>query len=237
MGRKRTPGRSRAERLLELVQAFRRRRRPVSAAVLAAELGVSARSLYRDVAVLRAQGAAIEGEAGIGYVMKPGFLLPPLMFAAEEIEALALGAAWVAERADPGLAASAREALARISGVLPAGLRETLEATALLVGPGEKPAPDTVDLAVVRQAIRAERRLSIVYRTGGGAPERRTIWPFGMGFFERARVVMAWCETRRDFRHFRTDRISECAGLPGRYPRRRGALMKEWRGRQGIGEV
>src|SRR5271154_3739248 len=99
---------SRSDRLLELVQALRRRRRPVSGRTLADELGVSLRTLYRDVATLQAQGADIAGEAGVGYVLQPGFLLPPLMFSEDEIEALVLGSRWVADRADNRLGAAAR---------------------------------------------------------------------------------------------------------------------------------
>ncbi len=99
---------------------------PVSGRVLAEEIGVSLRTLYRDIASLQAMGASIEGEPGIGYVLKPGFLLPPLMFSPEEIEALVLGSRWVADRADDRLSGAARSALARIGAVLPDDLREDL---------------------------------------------------------------------------------------------------------------
>src|SRR5436190_1720743 len=117
---------SRAARLLDLIQALRRRRRPVTAAVLAAELGVSERTVYRDIATLVGQGAPVEGEAGIGYVLKPGFTLPPLMFAEEEIEALVLGLSWVAERGDAALGKAGHDARAKIAAVLPEALRERL---------------------------------------------------------------------------------------------------------------
>ena len=216
MGRKRTKGRGRAERLLELIQALRRRRRPVTAATLADELGVSQRSLYRDIVSLRAQGAGIEGEAGIGYVLKDGFLLPPLMFAEEEIEALVLGMRWVADRADVELGKAARDAMAKIAAVLPADLRDSADASALLVGPGEPLVSGGADLAPIRRAIRTERKLAIVYKDSGGKPTKRTIWPFALGFFDRARVVVAWCELRNGFRHFRTDRIAELGEASGR---------------------
>src|ERR1700752_131103 len=108
------PRMSRAERLLELMQMLRRHRRPVSGAQLAQELGISLRTLYRDIASLQAQGATIDGAPGIGYVLRPGFVLPPLMLAPEEIEALVLGTRWVADRADRRLADAARNALAKI---------------------------------------------------------------------------------------------------------------------------
>ena len=126
----------RSDRLLALIQALRRRRRPASGKALAAELGISLRTLYRDVAGLQAQGADIVGEPGVGYVLKPGFLLPPLMFSEDEIEALVLGSRWVADRADDRLGAAARNALAKIAAVLPADLRDGLEGSTLLIGPG-----------------------------------------------------------------------------------------------------
>jgi len=225
---------SRAERLLDLIQILRRHRRPAAGKALAEELGVSLRTLYRDIASLQAQGAGIEGEAGIGYVLKPGFMLPPLMFSEEEIEALVLGSRWVAERGDERLAAAAKNALARIAAVLPGDLREALDATALLVGPGEPIAAGEAGLATIREAIRNERKLAIAYADKGSKETRRTIWPFALGFFDRARIVAAWCELRRDFRHFRTDRITALELTPTRYPRRRQALLKEWRETEGI---
>jgi predicted DNA-binding transcriptional regulator YafY len=225
---------SRSERLLTLIQVLRRHRRPVSGRVLAAETGVSLRTLYRDVATLQAQGADIEGEPGLGYVLRPGFMLPPLMFSEEEIEALVLGSRWVAQRADDRLGDAARNALAKIATVLPDDLRQGLDANALLVGPGQAIAGGSIDLAAVRRAIRGERKLAIAYRGPEGAETRRVIWPFALGFFDQVRMVVAWCELRQGFRHFRTDRILELAAIESRYPRRRQVLLKEWREMQGI---
>ena len=127
---------SRAERLLELMQNLRLRRRPVAGQALAEELGVSLRTLYRDIGALQAQGARIEGEAGFGYVLKPGFTLPPLMFSLEEVEALALGARWVEGRADAGLTKAARGALAKIAAVLPPERAEALDWPTMLARAG-----------------------------------------------------------------------------------------------------
>jgi predicted DNA-binding transcriptional regulator YafY len=200
---------SRSERLLALLQALRRRRRPVSGRVLAEELGVSLRTLYRDIASLQGQGAEIEGEAGLGYVLKPGFWLPPLMLSGEEIEALVLGARWVGARTDEKLALAARDAIAKISAVLPRHVRDDVEASTLIVAPG-KASGAPLDLAPIRAAIRAERKLALAYCDAQGARTERTIWPFGVGYFDEARVVMAWCELRHGFRHFRADRIASC---------------------------
>lgn len=225
---------SRAERLLDLIQILRRHRQPVSGRALANELGVSLRTLYRDIVTLQAQGAQIDGEPGLGYVLRPGFMLPPLMFSEEEIEALVLGSRWVAERGDSRLGAAARDALAKIAAVLPADLRDELDASTLLVGPGAPIAAGDAELASIRQAIRAERKLDITYRDVQDAETKRLIWPFAVGFFDRVRVVVAWCELRQDFRHFRTDRIAAIAATDIRYPKRRQALLKEWRQAEGI---
>ena len=227
---------SRSERLLDLIQLLRGHRTPVSGAAIAAELGISLRTLYRDVATLQAQGASIDGAPGLGYVLRPGFMLPPLMFSADEIEALALGMRWVIERGDGRLAAAAAQALAKVSAVLPPELERELATSGLLVGPGTELPSDDADVAALRLAIRHEERISIRYRDKAGQATSRTVWPFALGFFDRARVVVAWCELRQSIRHFRTDRIAEITPTGERYPRRRQALMKEWREIEGLTE-
>ncbi|NML46832.1 YafY family transcriptional regulator [Ramlibacter sp. G-1-2-2] len=224
---------SRAERLLQLMQVLRRQRAPASGAALSQELGVSLRTLYRDIASLQAQGAAIEGEAGVGYVLRPGFTLPPLMLSEEEIEALVLGSRWVARHTDPELAAAARNALAKIHAVLPPALRLELETSALLV-PGTAQGDPEPELADVRRAIRREHKLRLAYRDAKGEESQRVIWPFALGFFQQKRVVAAWCEHRADYRHFRVDRIAGLEVLDDRYPRRRQQLLKEWQASEGI---
>ncbi|HXP95309.1 MAG TPA: YafY family protein [Telmatospirillum sp.] len=225
---------SRSERLFDLLQTLRRHRLPVSGRVLAADLGVSIRTLYRDIASLQAQGATIEGEPGLGYVLRPGFLLPPLMFSEDEIEALVLGSRWVAKRADDRLGSAARNALAKIAAVLPSDLRDKLDTSPLLVGPGQPIPAAVADLTVIRDAIRSERKVAITYQDEAGACSQRIVWPFVLGFFDHVRVVAAWCELREGFRHFRTDRISALSALDMRYPRRRQALLKAWRQAEGF---
>ena len=224
---------SRSARLLDLLQALRRRRHPVRGQALAEELGVSLRTLYRDIATLQAQGAAIEGEAGIGYVLRPGFTLPPLMFGEEEVEALVLGARWVMEQGDPALRRGAEDSLAKIGAVLPPAMRDRLEQNGLLIGP-TLAAPASLDLPLIRQAIREETMLDIAYRDAAGAETRRRLWPFALGFFERVRVLLAWCELRQDLRSFRIDRIASLEATGQRYPRRRAALLRDWKAREGI---
>ena len=220
---------SRAQRLLDLLELLRRYRYPVRGAVLAAELGISLRTLYRDIATLQAQGARIDGEPGIGYVLRPGFTLPPLTFSEEEIEALVLGARWVAKRADERLGEAAHHALAKIRAVLPPDRRVALDDSTLFVGPGEAIRTGDERLALIRQAIRAEQKLALTYRDQEEHESVRTIWPFALAFFDRARYLVGWCELRTAFRHFRTDRIVALTLLRDRYPRRRSALLREWR--------
>ncbi len=218
------------------MQTLRRHRRPVSGRALAEEHGISLRTLYRDIASLQAQGADIVGEPGLGYVLKPGFMLPPLMFSDEELEALVLGSRWVAENGDPRLSQAARDAMAKITGVLPSDLRQVVDSSTLIVGATRRQAPDSVDVAALRRAIRAERKVAILYQDGTGAATERMIWPFGLGFVDNARMVMAWCELRNDFRSFRTDRIARLEERTERFPRRRAALLSEWRRREGLPE-
>ena len=219
----------RSERLLTLLQALRRYRRPVSGALLAQELGISIRTLYRDVASLQAQGADIEGEPGVGYVLRPGFMLPPLMFSQAELEALMLGFRWIAKFADEPVTKAASDALAKISAVLPEDLKDELENTTLLVGPRTISDAETVDLGLIRAAIRGEQKVRMAYIDGAGTASERTVWPFALGYFQKVRILVGWCEERNDFRHFRTDRISNLVNLEARYPRRRAALLREWR--------
>ena len=225
---------SRAQRLLELIQVLRRHRHPVSGAMLADELGVSLRTVYRDIGTLIEQGARIDGEPGIGYVQRPGFMLPPLMFSEDEIEALVLGSRWVAERADAPLSKAATNALAKIAAVLPEDMKDNIEASGLLIGPGEPISAGDADVAAIRLAIRKEQKLRISYVAADESKTRRVIWPIALGFFDRYRVVVAWCEMRQAFRHFRTDRIAAVTVTAKRYPGRRPALLKEWRASEGI---
>ena len=227
---------SRAERLLDLIQLLRRHRYPVSGMAIATELGVSLRTLYRDIATLQSQGASIDGAPGLGYVLRDGFVLPPLMFTADEIEALVLGVRWVADRGDERLGAAARNGLSKIAAVLPAPLRHELDSNALLVGPGAAMAAGEIDSADIRRAIRQQNKLDIVYRDGAGKDSARTIWPFALGYFDHAKVAVAWCELRQSIRHFRTDRIVTLALQPVRYPQSRQVLLKAWREHQGIPE-
>jgi len=217
------------ERLFSVMDALRRHRRPVTAAQLAEEQGVSVRTLYRDVQTLIGLGAPIDGEAGVGYMLRPGFFMPPLMFSPEELEALVLGARWVQAQPDAGLADAARNALGKIATASPDDLRDRIGDTGLwpvLMHGGTEPMPV---LGLVRSAMRAEMALHIAYADENGNESERDIWPVQLAYYEGKQIIVAWCVMRAAFRHFRTDRIVRVAETENRYGRRRLQLAREWR--------
>lgn len=225
---------SRTSRLFTLLDALRGHRRPVTATQLAQDLSVSLRTIYRDIGTLVELGAPIDGEAGIGYVLRTGFFLPPLMFNEDELEALVLGARWVEQQGDAGLARAAGTAITKIATASPRDLRDGL-AEAGLWAPKFK-SPNTVELPLqpIREAIRREHKIRIAYVNEGGEASERIIWPIALAFMETVQVVAAWCELRNSFRHFRADRIGQLTPLRLRYPTRRAALVKQWRVEQKI---
>jgi predicted DNA-binding transcriptional regulator YafY len=219
----------RAERLLHLIQVLRRHRRPVTAATIAAELEVSERTIYRDIVALQADRVPVRGEAGIGYVLDDGFDLPPLMFDTDEIEAVILGLRWVERRGDRDLVRAARDVVAKIGAVLPQRLKPLLFDASLFIPPSFSAVPDSVDVGSVREAIRLGRKAKLTYRDESGIETERTIWPLALAYFDAVRLVVAWCELRLAFRHFRTDRIKSMRILDDTYPGRRAALLKQWK--------
>lgn len=217
----------RADRLLQIVQVLRRRRRPTTAETLAQELEVVPRTIYRDIAALQASGVPVEGQAGIGYLLRPGYDLPPLMFNAEELEAIVLGARMAADRGDPELARAAENVLAKVSSVLPRGASDQMWRARLMV-PHRSAAAAAFGqhLPDIRHAVRDQQKLRIDYEDGHGAASSRTIWPLGLYFFSHVTIVCAWCEARQDFRAFRADRILACATLNDAFDARDGALLE-----------
>lgn len=218
----------RTERLFALMDGLRRHRRPVTAADLAAELSVSVRTIYRDVQALIGLGAPIDGEAGLGYVLRPGFFLPPLMFDEDELEALVLGARWVERQGDEALGQAAKNALAKIATASPKDLRDAIGNTGLWAAPNWNEKGNPAFLKPIREAIRREQKLRIGYVAEGGASTDRTIWPIALAFYEGKRSVVAWCELRDGFRTFRADRVTDLAPSAERYPKRRATLVKQW---------
>ena len=186
------------------------------------------RTVYRDIATLQARRVPIEGAAGIGYMMRRGFDLPPLMFTVEEIEAIAVGARLVARTGDLGLQDAAESVLSKVTVVLPDGLRTQLASAPIFVSESGAPVSERVDLSAVRQAIRDEHKLRIAYEDERGARSERTIWPIAVAYYVQATLIGAWCELRGDYRHFRADRIVSLAVLEECYPSDNGRLMAEW---------
>jgi predicted DNA-binding transcriptional regulator YafY len=221
----------RTERLFAIIQILRRARTPITAAAVAEELETSLRTVYRDIAELIAQRVPVRGEAGVGYMLESGFDMPPLMLTPDEIEAVVLGARWVAGRSDPALARAAGDVVAKIGAVIPAHLRPFLIDGALTT-PDHPPGwfrPDSLDMAKVRAAIRGQTKVRLTYRDESEQVTRRTVWPIAIAYYESVRLLPAWCELRAAFRHFRTDRVTEAVFTDERYPGRRDILRSQWR--------
>jgi predicted DNA-binding transcriptional regulator YafY len=217
----------RADRLFDIIQMLRTAKAPLTAAALAAELEVTTRTVYRDVATLQARRVPIEGAPGLGYVLRRGFDLPPLMFTTEEIEAITVGVRLLRRTGDVGLQDAAESVLSKISVVLPEALRTSLGAP-LFVSDRGAPRPEVADLSVIRAAIREERKLRIAYTDEQGHPTERIIWPIAVAYYVEATLVSAWCELRNDFRHFRSDRIRALTVLEHPVPVSARELKAQW---------
>lgn len=198
----------RADRLFLIIHALRGRRTALPARRLAESLQVSLRTVYRDVADLQRSGVAIEGEAGIGYVLRKGAEVPPLMFSVEELEALVVGTRFTGAFGGPRLALAARAALLKIEAVLPEPLRQRTRRTRIY-------APELADrieatdvLDRLRASIDAHRVLRVAYRDQEAQPTARDIEPLCLSFWGDTWTVGAWCRLRADFRSFRADRLA-----------------------------
>jgi predicted DNA-binding transcriptional regulator YafY len=198
----------RADRLFDILRILRGARQPVTAASIADELEVTARTVYRDIATLQARRIPIEGAAGIGYVLRRGFELPPLMFTEDEAEAIAVGVRLLARTGDPGLQKAAESVLSKVTLVVPDPLREYLSTAPVYVSKSGAPVPAQRDLpTTIRHAIRDSRKMRIAYRDEQEQETQRVIQPFAVAYYVEATLVCAWCELRGDIRHFRTDRV------------------------------
>jgi len=206
----------RADRLLEILQILRRRK-SVKAADIAAALEVSRRTIYRDIGDMIASGVPIDGEAGVGYILRPGFDLPPLMFNEREIEALLLGARIVQSWADPELAEAAADVMAKVRDVLPDALRHNVEALTLWAPENHHREPIAIDQAALRVAMREHRKIRFVYRDLGDRVSERVVRPLVMAFFGPVWLLAAWCESRHAFRSFRLDRMTDLKVLEERF--------------------
>jgi len=218
----------RTERLFRIIQVLRSHQRPVTGEELAAELEVSLRTLYRDMAELIAQRVPIRGEAGIGYVIDSQFDMPPLMLTADELEAAVLGATWVAARGDGALARGARDLIAKLSAAVPESLRPVVLDPGLKAISFARIEEDSFDVGQVRLAIRLHRKLDLSYRDGDGSHSQRRIWPIAIAYTEQVRMIIAWCELRGDFRAFRSDRVIACQTSEAAIPVPGKKLRRQW---------
>jgi predicted DNA-binding transcriptional regulator YafY len=219
----------RADRLLQIVQILRRRSAPTTAMALAEELEVVSRTIYRDIAALQATGVPIDGEAGVGYILRAGYDLPPLMFSTSEVEAVVLGLNMVAERGDAELVRGAGDALAKIRAVLPREAADYFWKSMLLVPHALEDAVDFGEhLPAIRAAVRDGRKLHIGYADAKENFTERTIWPLGLYLYSHVTLLCAWCEWRQAFRAFRSDRIASCSALADRFDGKNGSMLRDF---------
>ncbi len=217
----------RADRLFEIIQTLRSASGPLTAAQIAEELEVSVRTVYRDVSALQAMRVPIDGEAGIGYLLRAGYDLPPLNFDSEELEAIVVGLSLLDRTGDRGLKRAAQRVTHKIEAL-------TLNAGRLKVSDWGAAPPERVDLAELRGAIREERKLHILYRDGTGTESERTVLPIAITYFVEVVVMTAWCTLREDFRNFRVDRIVELTVLEERFDGQGESLRRQWEAAQGL---
>ncbi|NVD38140.1 YafY family transcriptional regulator [Ensifer sp. HO-A22] len=217
-----------ASRLFEIIQILRLARKPVTAADMAETLEVTPRSIYRDIAALQAMRVPIEGGRGIGYILRPGFDLPPLMFSIEETEAIVLALALLARTGDEELKAAAGRVNQKITGAVPEPLRLAFRSQALHAWGTVAPSPAGIDLALVRRAIRDERKLGVDYRDELGRATERTIRPIALIYYSETANIVAWCELRQAIRNFRADRVEHCEATDDFFPGEGEGLRDLW---------
>lgn len=217
----------RADRLFQIIQQLRRRSRPMTGDQLAENLGVSVRTIYRDIRDLTLSGVPIAGEAGVGYVLSRSYDLPPLMFDETELEALALGARMVQSWADPDLAKAADSVLSKVDAVVPEPLRQRIERATIFAWNFRQNQSSKELLGHIRGAIDAQRRISFDYTDRGGAASSRTVRPLGLFFWGSTWTLAAWCELREDFRSFRIDRIDSFETLDATFTPEEGRTLED----------
>ena len=218
----------RADRLFDIIQALRGAKGPMTATDLAGRLEVTPRTIYRDIATLQARQVPIEGAAGLGYLLRRGFDLPPLMFTAEETEAILVGALLTRRTGDPGLKAAADSVLSKVAAILPPTLQGQLATPTFFVSEHGAEEPAIADLALIRRAIRNWNKLQIEYLDLKEEHTTRRIWPIAVAYFVEVTLVCAWCELRSDYRHFRADRIQSLKVSEETFSTDGGKLMIQW---------
>ena len=219
---------SKSDRLFRLLHLIRSLRPPVTAQRLAAAMEVSERTIYRDIDALRAAGARIDGEAGLGYTMEEDPALPPQTFTQMEIEALVLGLSEVQARGDTALGDAARDALTKITATLPERQqRQITHAIGLVVRFHEPPNP-TLDMRILREASWAEEALDLTYIDRAGETTHRRIYPLGIVYFDFQIVLLAWCCLRQDFRQFIVTSIVSATPSGESFRPRRVTLLRDY---------
>lgn len=218
----------RADRLFQIVQLIRGRRL-TTADFLAQRLEVSMRTIYRDIAALAVQGVPIEGEAGVGYRMRAGFDLPPLMFSKQEAQALVAAVRMAEARLDSGLAREAENALSKILAVLPLDARAAAESLALYAPLPALDAVTSAHLAALREATEGHHKIRLSYLDLGGVMTERVVRPLACLFWGPVWTLAAWCELRADFRSFRVDRIEALTVLEERFRDEPGKTLSDLR--------
>ncbi len=217
----------RADRLFQIIQILRRGR-VVTARKLAEELEVSERTIYRDINDLVCSKAPIEGEAGVGYVMRDGYDLPPLMFTADEIEALALGASVVSQWADPGLAKASKSALSKIETVIPKELSKRLRESPVFSVNFRASRETSSVLALLRPAVHERRKVRYKYVRADGTGSERTVRPLCLSFTPPVWMMSGWCELRDEFRTFRVDRMADVSVLSDVFEDESGKTLEDF---------
>lgn len=218
---------SRSIRLLNLLQIFREHRYPITAKTLAEKLGISIRSVYRDVESLRDQGIHIEGSAGLGFQLKENFLLPPISFNETEVEALYLALQWAESIPDPALQQASHSVLSKINAVLSQTKQQFLNETYLRSIHTWMDVDSSI-VQQVRMAIRLQVKIEIHYHDEKQQISTRRLWPFALGYFNDKILMAAWCELREDFRNFRLDRIQNLQLSEEQYPEFKRHLYQQW---------
>jgi predicted DNA-binding transcriptional regulator YafY len=217
----------RADRLFQIVQHFRGGRL-VTAQKLGAWLEVSERTIYRDIADLQATGVPIDGEAGVGYIMREGFDLPPLMFTRDEIVALVAGARMVRAFGGAAMARAADEALVKIGAVLPTAEKDRIAATQIHTPMWVVSDTDRKAIDIAERAIDSKTVLTLDYRDEAGKTSLRSVRPLGLWFWGKVWTLVAWCEMRDDFRAFRIDRVVSIKATDRRFKPERGKLLADF---------
>ncbi|VAW70872.1 Transcriptional regulator, DeoR family [hydrothermal vent metagenome] len=216
----------RADRLFQIVQ-FLRSRRITTAHWLSEVLEVSERTIYRDIQDLMSSSVPIAGEAGVGYVIRRGYDLPPLMFTREELAALTLGARIVTSWADPALVKAAESVLSKVELAVPESLKGVLDQTRLY-SPLERLSVEVASfMGDLRSAIDSKKKVTVSYTRADGMLSQRTLWPLGLFFWGNVWTLGSWCESRAAFRNFRLDRISRLKVEEVEYRNQKGRTLAD----------